>query len=139
MEFILEFEEIKAGFSEITSTVSAAKISIKILDYFSTKKPEELQFITYRSLSVGLDCDDINSDLIAAVSLLSNNKLPLLEAHMMLVTEENEEHEISLEKYQQAMNDGFIIHPETGDELKDFKDCLFPFFTLSELLAEAIK
>ncbi len=132
----MQIEEIKEELYDLSSKVHTAEISVKILEYLLSKNKNDLQFITYQSLQLGLDLEVVNADLVSAVSHLTNHNPPVFKPHIMFVTEEEEEYEISLEEYQSALKNGVLVHPESGEECIDFKSKLFPFFTLNETLLE---
>ena len=134
----MAIKEIMAEFKELAQKVPNAKLCLEIIDYLRSEKQKDLEFITYRSLQIAIGNDVRQEDLIAAVNLLSTHRNALLNPHMMFVEVDGDEFEISADEYQTALNDGFLVHPETGDLVSDFNNRLFPFFTLGEILTEEI-
>jgi hypothetical protein len=66
--------------------------------------------------------------LFNAITILVSSNVAALDAHAMLVDDDETEHEIAIEYLNLARATGEFIHPETGEPIEDFESKVFPFF-----------
>jgi hypothetical protein len=73
----------------------------------------------------------LDSELLKAITILVSSSVAALDAHAMLVDDDETEYEISIEYLSEARAVGEFIHPETGMAVADFEAKVFPFFVPS--------
>jgi hypothetical protein len=120
-------EELKARWGD-EPTVA---ICFAILDYMKQVPADQLQMLTFTSLQSAANKDAVDSDLLKAVTILASSRVAALDAHAMLVDDDESEHEISIEYLSVARANGEFVHPETGRVVDDFESKIFPFFVPS--------
>jgi hypothetical protein len=106
-------------------------ICFAIIDFMTKVPPDQLQMLTFASLKSAANKDEIDSELLKAITILASSKVAALDAHAMLVDDDEREHEISIEYLSTARASGEFIHPETGRVVEDFESKIFPFFVPS--------
>jgi len=134
----MTIEELKEQVQAVWHDMPAVEICFVLLDYLaSAKKPEQLKMITFRDLVRVTGKTGVDSDLLTAVSILSNSSFAVLDARALLVDEDAAEWELSPEDFAEARATGTLIHPVSGQDVHDFESHIIPFFVPSEsFLAE---
>jgi hypothetical protein len=120
-------EELKARWGD-EPTVA---ICFAILDFMKTVSNDQLQMLTFTSLKSAANKEEVDSELLKAITILASSRVAALDAHAMLVDDDEREHEISIEYLSLARANGEFIHPETGRIVEDFESKIFPFFVPS--------
>lgn len=133
----MALEDLRKELLDRWSDVPAAGICMKILDFVESTPTNELSFLTFTTLCRAAGKDKVDMDLLAAINILAGSRLALLDPHALFVDEDENEHELSREQISEARATGTLIHPETGEPVKDYEQHLIPFFSPSErLIAE---
>ncbi|WP_245261404.1 hypothetical protein [Mesorhizobium sp. L103C131B0] len=110
---------------------------MKILDFVENTPANELHFLTFKTLCRAAGRETVDVDLMAAINILAGSRLGLLDAHALLVDDDQTEHELTAAEFAEARATGELTHPETGEPVPDYEEHLIPFFSPSErLMAE---
>jgi hypothetical protein len=125
-------ETMRAEISRRWDDNPAVPISIRILEFLAEAPEEELQMLTFYSLSKIAQTDGIDDLLIQAVGLLSNSSISAIEVQLVFIDDEEEYFPISKTEYATAKEIGFLPHPETGEQLHDFQNAVIATFTPTE-------
>ena len=124
-------EEIKDKLKKRWGDEPTVAICFAIIDFISNTQSDQLQMLTFASLKSAAKKQEVDSDLLQAITILVSSSVAALDAHAMLVDDDETEHEISIEYLSEARAVGQFIHPETGLTVEDFESKVFPFFVPS--------
>ncbi|KEO53764.1 hypothetical protein [Thalassospira permensis] len=113
----------------------AAKLCMRILDYIAEANFQELRMLTFRQLCNASKLDAVNEDLIAALAILTSEKVDVLKSGALFVDIDETEYELSSEELRQIQLYGTFIHPDTGEAVDEIEARVFPFFAPSDKLA----
>ncbi|OYR13031.1 hypothetical protein CEV31_3525 [Brucella thiophenivorans] len=81
-----------------------------------------------------LERPSIDLEVLGAVNILTNSSFALFDTHAMFVDEYDSEYPISLKQLNDAKRTGIFIHPDTGEDVPNFADRIFPIFSASARL-----
>lgn len=135
----MSIESVKAELKERWADQPALELCVRIVDYIGRVGAQQSSMLTYRSFAKILNRDNVDSDIIQAIAILSSSNIAALDPHALFVDEDDNEHEIPAEELSEAIQDGNVIHPVTGVKLLDAHDRIIPFFEPSEKLASSLK
>lgn len=107
---------------------------LRILSFLDDTPPEHLVFLTLKSLANGIGRDDLDGTAEAA-DFLADSRVGVLSRHAFLAFEDGEEHPIDDDELAAAYEDGYAVHPETGEEIRDFERCLSWYYSGRNLAA----
>ena len=127
----MSVEAIKAELKHRWGQEPVVELCLAIIDFMSKVPVEQLQMLTFASFKDVAKKNELDSELLNAVTILTSSKVAALDTHAMLVDDDDREHEIPLEYLAHARLTGEFIHPETGEPVQDFEARVFPFFVPS--------
>lgn len=114
-----------------------SKICIAILDFLKRTPIHDLTHITYGSLRKVIDTNFDEAHFLTSIQYLCGDRTSLLEMRFELFIEERDEvFEVSKSEINCASKTGFLIHPETGIRVEDFRDKIFVFFAPGQLIKD---
>lgn len=128
----MTIEKLKGQLLAAWHDVPAVELCLRILDFMNNSKIEHLRMMTFGDLAKVTGKNKVDSDVLTAVSILTNSQMPILDAGALLVDDDGAEYEISLEDFAEARASGLLIHPHTGLEIADYESHIIPFFMPSE-------
>lgn len=106
--------------------------SSMIIDFMIYAKPQELRMITYRDIIRETKLDDINNELLSALTILTSDKINFLEIKAFFHDDDNnEDYEISFSDIREAKNKGGMPHPSSGQLVINFSEHIIPYFSAS--------
>jgi len=118
------------------STKIQSKICIAILDYLFHDKRKNISHITYTTLRKVTGDIYTNEDLMIAIQYLCGDRVKLLDVKFELI-EDEQFFDISNIELKEAQETGELVHPETGELIKDYQEkvCLYfqPSFLVKSL------
>ncbi|TAV10228.1 hypothetical protein [Rhizobium leguminosarum] len=130
----MTLDEIREEYRSRWGELPVGSVCLDIIDFVASKPLDQLRFLTFTTLAQATGRDVIDTEVLAAINLLTASRLAILESHAMLVDEDDTEHELSREEFAEARKTGTLIHPETGEAVPDFEAHVIPFFTPTEEL-----
>lgn len=130
----MTLDEIREIYRSNWGGLPVGSVCLDIIDFVASKPLDQLQFLTFTTLSRAAGKEAIDMDVLAAVNLLTGSRIAVLQAHAMLINDDDTECELSVEYFAEARRTGTLVHPETGDPVPDFEAHLIPFFTPTEEL-----
>lgn len=130
----MTLDEIREIYRSNWGELPVGLVCLDIIDFLASKPLDQLQFLTFTTLSQAARREAIDMDVLAALNLLTGSRIAVLQAHALLVDEDDTEHELSVEDFAEARRTGRLIHPETGTPVPDFESHVIPFFTPTEEL-----
>jgi hypothetical protein len=104
----------------------------KILEAMAEVSDDELEMLTFTSFKNLLGKSEIDSDLLAAVGILSSTPVSALSAEFLYTDDDHEEHFIPKTEIDEARSSGQFVHPERGDVVADFELNIVPVFRVSD-------
>ncbi len=131
-------QEIVKQIYEDWSLKPQSKICIAILDYLIRNNTKPLSHITYGSLRKMVGEDHDNHDMLLAIQYLCGDRTHLLEAKFELIDNDNY-FDISNFDLSEARETGQLLHPETGELIRNFEDKVFMYFQPSSLVKSLIQ
>jgi len=114
----------------------ATRVCVTLVDFLERTPADELQLLTFSSLKSIAKKDEVDEELLAAISLLTNTEFHLLESRLLFVDDDDREFEIDKDEFAEARETGELEHPETGAMVKNFLEKIFIFFEASSELIE---
>ncbi|OEU52308.1 MAG: hypothetical protein BA861_07005 [Desulfobacterales bacterium S3730MH5] len=105
-----------------------SRICLTILDYIRTYPGGRLSHITPGSLHrlFGGEYDDPH--ILGAAQYLCGDRVRILDIRFELIDTDDQTFVLDNEDIREAEETGCLIHPETGDPVKNFKNKVFIFF-----------
>jgi hypothetical protein len=104
------------------------ELSLRIIDYLTDIPNDQLEMLTFSSIMKVAGADDVDADLVGAVSLLSNNSIHALETRLLFIDDDNRRLKIDKKELAEARRKGIFIHPESGEPVEDFESKIIPYF-----------
>ncbi|MBP2489128.1 hypothetical protein JOH50_004855 [Rhizobium leguminosarum] len=130
----MTLNEIREEYRKIWGDLPVGPLCLGIIDFVASTPPEELHFLTFKTLSTAVGKDGPDYDVLAAVTILTSSRLAIFDAHAMLVDDDETEHELTPEEFAEAKRTGTLIHPETGSPVADFESHVVPFFAPTDAI-----
>lgn len=114
-----------------------SEICIAILDYLFRNNFSSLSYITYGSLLKVVGGNYQNIDFLEAIQYLCGDKTNLLEAKFEIIEDDNH---IDIENFElkKAYETGQLLHPETGELIRDFESQVSMYFKPSLLVKNLV-
>lgn len=119
----------------------SARVCHDIIFFLSSHKSGDMQHITYQTIMNGLhknevstlfDNDDLVLHMMRSLDYLTSSKLHILDIHFQFYgPTEDEPSYIEKSELAEAIVSGKFYHPESGEEVEDFRKYIFPFFSPS--------
>lgn len=133
----MTLDHLRAEILKEWDSNSAAEVCVSILNYFENLKPEELGFLTFKTLRKAANRERVDEDLLFAINILSSSKSPLLELRTLFIDDDESEFEIDPSEINEAQRTGVFIHPNSGEPVEDYEKHIIPFYSPTErLIAE---
>ncbi|MGE0230794.1 MAG: hypothetical protein AB7O39_09385 [Flavobacteriaceae bacterium] len=121
-------EDIRNELKERWRASPAFTLCLKIVDFVERMPPDQSRMLTFKTITNAIGRNKVDDDLLIALNILVSTRIAALDAHAMLIDDDNEEHEIEPEALAKAQMSGRLVHPETGEPVPDYEEKLFPFF-----------
>lgn len=129
-------ETLKAGLLERWGERPVTQLCLRIVDFLFAVPDGQLEMLTLTSLKNAAGKPEVDAELIAALSLLVSTTEHLLDSKLVLVDDDEQEHDIGKEEYAEARASGSLIHPDTGRAVQNFEGKIFPYFVASSRLRQ---
>lgn len=111
---------------------SAVDFCLKIIDYISALPVEQMQMLTFQSMTNAVGLKEVDDTILRAVSLLASTSIDALETKLLLIDDDEREFDIEKGELAEARKTGFLVHPATGEQIRDFETKIIPYFVPSE-------
>lgn len=129
-----QINEVKHAIEASWPALPAAGLCVRLLDFFVHLPEAETRLMTMPMLAKGVGLATVNHELLGAITILVSSKFELLQARAMLIEDDDEEFELGPETLSRARAEGCLAHPETGEEIENFEQKLYPFFVPTDRL-----
>lgn len=93
--------------------------------------PSQAKYISYSQLAKFGDVEPADGRLLQCVATLTSGRVHLLNVFYVYENVNGEEYKISPEQLQEAHRHGFLVDPDSGEAVKDFRKHLYPYFERS--------
>lgn len=113
-------------------------VCLSIINFMASHSAEQLQVMTFRTLTHAAGKISFDEDVLKAVAVLTSSRVALLDAKTLLIDDDDEEYEMELDELAEARSKGQLIHPETGYPVPDFEEKVFPIFIPSLKFRESV-
>ena len=100
----------------------------EILSYINKNLSKNISHLTYIRLSEIANLAQVNAPLLKSIQYLCGERVPLLEVKFELI-DNGLHHEVTVDEYNQALDDNYLNHPETGEVITDFKNKVHIYFS----------
>lgn len=128
-------EEIKAELSDRwADDPPIIRLCLRLVDFVASLPEEHARMLTFRTLSRAAGKNQIDEELLRALTILVSSRVAALDAHALLVDEDGTENELEPVVLADARASGELIHPETGEPVPEFETKVIPFFVPSARL-----
>lgn len=129
----MNLHERKSGIVNALGSTQTAAYCLKLIDALYEVDEAEGKFLTFTMLQKMVGCDEIDSKFVEAVQFLTSSTYSVLHAHGQFVDIDGSEFTLSDQEFNEVLLSGSLIHPRTGDEIKDARGDVIPFFSLNTL------
>lgn len=126
-------EELKARWGGEIGELCAS-----ILDFVASRPPDHLQMLTLRTLTHAAGKEKFDAKVLSAVTILSTSEFSFLDPHTLFIDDDDEQYEIPLTELAEARAAGSLVHPESGEIIRDFEEKIVPYFVPSNRLLEEL-
>lgn len=110
----------------------SGEIAQRLASYIFTLREQESSCLSYVDLLEIVELKEITNDFQSALTILLAGQHPLLKAYGIFVDENGDEFPVRDQEFSDLMNDGLLIHPNTGEEVKNAQRKVAPVFQLVE-------
>jgi len=117
---------------------SISDICVKILDFISRKPLVQLEHMTQGSLKSAIRNQYSDADFLSAVQYLAGSKVSLLEIKFEFI-EDDFIFQIDDSVIKEAIRDGYLAHPSSGELVDDFEEKVFLYFRPGHLAKQISK
>ncbi|MHC2106467.1 hypothetical protein [Methylobacterium sp. CM6246] len=107
---------------------------LRIIDLLTSTPDEELSLITFQTFANYLNLNEIDDNILRALTLLRGCKPPALELRYMFI-EGEEEYEVDTEAALEAISVGYLFD-RNDHKIDNADEKLYPFFCISDGLAQ---
>jgi hypothetical protein len=129
--------EIKAELSARWRDDPIVGLCSAIVDYVAALPADQARMLTFRTLSSAVGKENLDEELLRALTILVSSRVAALDAHGLFVDHDQHEYELGPGEFARIRATGQLIHPETGELILDSESRVIPFFTPSgRFLAE---
>lgn len=116
------------------------EICMDLFNFLTSERANRLNHITLGTLHRELKSREYSqqetSRIVSAATYLSGARVHLLNIKFQLIDEETDEvFPVENDVLHEANLSGRFFHPETGEEVPDYKSKIYPFFEPSEELS----
>jgi hypothetical protein len=111
-------------------------LCMSIVDFVAALPSDQREMLTFRTFSQALGKNEIDDELMRALTILVSSRIAALDARALLVDEDESEHEIPPDDLSHARETGELIHPETGLPVVEYEARVIPFFVPTRRFAE---
>lgn len=108
------------------------QLCLKLVDYVDALPTDQRRMLTFRTLLNAVDKRGVDDEFMRALTILVSSRVSALDAHALLVDEDETEHEIDPVELERARATGTLLHPETGVLVQNFEGHVIPFFVPSK-------
>ena len=102
------------------------------LDEISKKNIDEISYLSFQDIANLINKSSFDNDTFAIINILESPQMSILTRRHVFIDDDGSEEEIDQGDFKQMVSEGVFVHPDTGEEVSDWKNHVFPFFTLSE-------
>lgn len=111
-------------------------VCVKIFDYLLSRPTNQLKHLTYGSLKNAIGDNPSDTDILTAAQYLCGDRTPVLSLHFEFSDKEDEFIYLEYDEVRWAKSTGKLVHPVTGEDIDNYEDKVFMFFTPSPLISE---
>lgn len=127
----MSIKDIKLEILKGWGRTSILRQSIRILNFMSHAKTQELRMITFPDIVKATKSGDITSDLLATIAVLTSDKINVLKTRALFHDDDGDEYEIPNIDIEKARENGGLPHPVSGIIVEDFDQYIIPYFEAS--------
>lgn len=128
----MSVDEIRNELQERWRGTEVLELCLAIIDFISSHPADQTRMLTFKTILSAVKREAVDEHVLAAINVLANTRIHVLDTHAMLVDDDDEEHEIDPDRLAAAQKSGELFHPETGDLVPDFEAKIFPYFVPTE-------
>ncbi|RWM27783.1 hypothetical protein [Mesorhizobium sp.] len=128
-------DDIRKELKERWAGTEPFALCLQIVDFVAKLPAEHSRMLTFKTMTNITGKKYVDDSLLAALNILASTRVAALDAHAMFVDDDNEEHEIEPQELALAQSTGKFIHPETGEEVPNYEEKVFPFFVPTDRFA----
>lgn len=131
---MLNLKHIKQKVTQDLHEHELMQACINICEYVENKQPSQLQHIDFRTLYIASSLDD-QTNLFKALQYLTGVRAHLFDVAYELFYNDFPT-QIDKSYLDEANRDGIFCHPDTGEEIDNYKDLVEMYFKISPELKE---
>lgn len=112
-----------------------SQICMEIVDYIFSVPCDQLAYLTYGTFRSITQNKYSNQELLPAIQYLHGDVMKVLEVKFEYI-EDGEDYPLNKGEVANAEETGYLIHPETGEEIANFRDKVFVYFDAQKIRQE---
>ena len=132
-----EIVKIRAELRKDWQNDPIVPLCIRILEFVCSVPEDQLGRLTFGSFLEPLHKDRIDDELMRALTILVSSRVAALDARVLLLNNDQSQHELSVEELAEARATGQLVHPQTGEMVPELEGRMIPFFVPSARLRGA--
>ncbi|MFS2008373.1 hypothetical protein ACCD06_00640 [Azospirillum sp. CT11-132] len=125
-------DAIKRDLEERGGNSPVLQLCLRLVEYVANLPPSQREMLTYRTFVKASGKNQIDQELMAAITILSTSNVRAFEFRGLFVDDNEDEYEVSADDIASARASGEFIHPQTGKAVPDFENRIIPFFSPSK-------
>lgn len=110
-----------------------------LFDHLVSTQKDNLQLLSY--LSIARVCNEgvIDEYVVEIITYLCSDRVNILHPSFVLIDEEDNEFPLERGEVLAAKRNGFIVHPDTGEQIHEYRDMVFINFSVTEEFLEVYR
>lgn len=111
---------------------------LSFFEEISKKNLDDFRFLSFQDIANIIHKKPYDSEIFELINTLESPQISFLIRKHIFIYDDFEE-EIEPDDLEEIVSKDMLIHPETGIEVNDWKNHIFPFFVISPKAKEKVE
>lgn len=109
-----------------------------LFEYLLSTRKENLETLSYMAIARICNNNKVDSVVLESTAYFCG-AVNILQSQFIFIDEDDNEHPLERGEFYLAQETGYLIHPESGDEVTDYEDKVFVYFHPTKQFLEQYK